>query len=102
MWEKIKAIPGKAWTAIKAGFKQLASLVTDPQWDLDVFRVAGLAAYVVAGVIALKTVELMPVIDAARLGIGAGLASLVGGFGTALFGQARQSDATMQPPQAGK
>jgi hypothetical protein len=101
MWKKIKDAAAKAWALVKKGLKQIAALFTDHEWNLDIYRIGGVAAYIIAGLIALRVSELLPTLDAARLGIGAGLASFVGGLGTTLFGQARKADAAILAQPSG-
>jgi hypothetical protein len=80
---------------VKEGLKRFAAIFCDEDYALDVYRLVGIAAYVVAIIIALRICDLLPTLDAARLGIGAGLASMVAGLGTTLFGQARRNDAAI-------
>jgi nitrate/nitrite transporter NarK len=85
----------KLWTAIRTAARQLWSLVSDHEWDLDPYKLGGFGAYVIAGILALKTAALVSDISDTKLGIMAGLVSVVGGLGTTLFGQARRNDATL-------
>jgi hypothetical protein len=84
----------KVWNAMKWVLKQLWAAISDQEWDLDVYRLGGLAAYVIAGKIALDVMAQLAILDATKLGIGAGLASAIAGIGTSLFVQARKSDDT--------
>jgi hypothetical protein len=102
MWTKLKDWwTKKMWPLLKKGLKQLVSPLTDEDYALDVYRLGGIAAYVVAGIIALKTADLLSVttVETQRLIVGSGLASFMGGLGTALFGQARKADAAILSAQ---
>jgi nitrate/nitrite transporter NarK len=88
----MKQFFAKLWATIKAAAKQLSSLVTDKEWDLDVYRVGGIAAYVVAGILALRTSALVTELSDTKLGIMAGLVSAIAAIGTTLFSQARKND----------
>ena len=94
----------KVWTkVIKPGalelykviynvLKQMYSTITDHKWDVDVFRIGGIAAYIVAGKIALQAATQVIILNEAKLGILAGLVSAIAGIGTMLFSQSRKHD----------
>lgn len=72
--------------------RKLLALVCDEDFDLDAFRIAGIAAFVSAIYIALIAVSYVRVLDSTKLGILTGLVTALISIGSTTFAQARKGD----------
>jgi uncharacterized membrane protein len=90
---------------IKAAFKQVWSLITDHNWDLDPWKIAGFLVY------AYAVVKINDVFEIAKTVKDFGIVSTLGGLisilltiGTFLFKQAKDHDSALiaGKPSAGQ
>lgn len=72
--------------------KRILALFCDEDFDLDVFRIIGIASYSSAIAIALKSVSVASSIDATKLGILAALVTALSGIGAKMFDIAGKGD----------
>jgi hypothetical protein len=103
-WDKFKkskfavvivAIAGFVYKVCFNILKQLYSTITDHNWDVDVFRLGGIAAYIMAGELSMKLINQVSSITDTKFVTAVGLVSVVSGMGTALFSQSRKHDDTL-------
>jgi hypothetical protein len=73
-------------------FKKIVAPVCDENWDPDVFRICGLAAYVAAIFIAFRITFALSSLTDVKLGILTGIITALASIGTALLAQARKGD----------
>jgi hypothetical protein len=94
----------KIWDFIVSVFKQIWSLVSDHNWDLDPWKIAGFSVY---GYAVLKINDIFLLArttkDFGIISALAGLVSILLTIGTFLFRQAKDHDtALMGKPNAGQ
>lgn len=77
---------------IKTLFKKIIAPFCDEDFDLDVFRIVGIASYAAAIIIALETASHVFSLDVAKLGILSGLVISLSGIGSTVLYQARKGD----------
>lgn len=94
----------KIWGFIAAAFKQIWSLISDHNWDLDPWKIAGFVVYAYA---ILKIDEVFSLAKTTKdfgiISTLGGLVSILLTIGTFLFRQAKDHDAAlMGKPNAGQ
>jgi hypothetical protein len=96
MWDKFKTFVGRIWSAIVHMVKELFAFVTDYQWHLDGYKIAGFGAFGFAAWLATQTVQIAqkPELAGSALTL-SGLVTVFSGVGYFMFGHAKTLDNTM-------
>jgi|SRR5579872_1682541 len=90
-------------TVTKRGFwaslgRHLLSLVTDHEWDLDLYKIGGLASFGMVFFLVFKVISMIeatPAVPIAAVGIVAGLVASMITMGTFLLNFSRQNDLSL-------
>ena len=82
--------------------RQIVAPITDHQWDIDGFKIGGFACFGLVGWVVIEVVKMAerPAPDVAVISVIAGLATVVVGMGTTLFGMARKNDSLLIQKEA--
>lgn len=87
---------------IKLFLKKILALICDEDFDLDIYRVIGIASYSAAITIALKIVSIASSIDSVKLGLVVGLVTALSGIGAKMFDIALNGDRNRLASKASK